>query len=731
MIRAAIIGIVAIMAGFAGAAEEPNELSTRGKLDLAAKYSESMVRVEYTLRYDQADAPTVYGWVKLCPVCGQMHPVASGYELLREERPVEMPGFLIAEDVVATPDISVESRFVESIKVRHGESVSVATPKAWAKTGRMFLLGIEKPLAGTKPLTFDKAKKVVYILSFGNPSGMWTTSIQSFSGTPVRVDSGVEFRATGNGLVVADDGTPVGLSLDSEVTADDGWQGSPIDRPLLSAERVTKMGQDTKGLADKTLLLAHMTFRSPKADKRHRRGMDDEGGVTELFAPAVVVEPNMVMVLADLKPEATARLERVGIEIGDKTMTAKFKATIKHYGAFVADLESPIKGAAPLSQTDITTFRNSLMPTVNLKVQGSQRTANFCIRRFSAFEQGWKGHLRPDIDDSPETFFFDAAGNLVAVPLAMRQDADDSSPRGTNAPQPIAAADIADMLKDLPANTDVANVPLSEEEENRLAWLGVEMQPLDKDLARANNVSHLTEEGQTGALVSYVYPESPAATAGIEAGAVLLRLHVPGRPLPIAINLTRDDYFAGNFPWDRLDEVPEQYFDEIPKPWPGADNSLNRALTDLGFGTKVTIDYVQAGKELSKELVVTPSPMYYDSAPRFQSVPLGITVRDLTYEVRRYFQRSAEDPGVIVTKIEPGSRASVAGIKPYEIITQVNDQPVATAADFGKLTKDQKELRLAVKRMLRGRVVKISLNTPAEPSEPNGPLIMRRPGGQD
>jgi len=106
-----------------------------------------------------------------------------------------------------------------------------------------------------------------------------------------------------------------------------------------------------------------------------------------------------------------------------------------------------------------------------------------------------------------------------------------------------------------------------------------------------------------------------------------------------------------------------------------------------------------------------------------------VTVRDLTYEVRRYFQREATDPGVIVSKIEPGSRASVAGVRPYEIITHVNDKPVMTAKDFELLTKDQKELRLSVKRMLRGRVIKLSLDGAAK-SEPNAPLIFR-PEQQD
>jgi hypothetical protein len=59
----------------------------------------------------------------------------------------------------------------------------------------------------------------------------------------------------------------------------------------------------------------------------------------------------------------------------------------------------------------------------------------------------------------------------------------------------------------------------------------------------------------------------------------------------------------------------------------------------------------------------------------------------------------------------------VADVKPYEIITHVNDQPVATVADFEKLILNQEELRLSVKRMTRGRVVKIRMTPTAAPSE--------------
>jgi serine protease Do len=95
---------------------------------------------------------------------------------------------------------------------------------------------------------------------------------------------------------------------------------------------------------------------------------------------------------------------------------------------------------------------------------------------------------------------------------------------------------------------------------------------------------------------------------------------------------------------------------------------------------------------------------------------MGITVRNLTYELRRYFQKTEDQPGVIVSKLEPGGKASVAGIKPFEIVTHINGQPVKSVDDFKKLTSGPGELKMSINRMTKGRQVKITL--PAATSNP-------------
>jgi S1-C subfamily serine protease len=311
----------------------------------------------------------------------------------------------------------------------------------------------------------------------------------------------------------------------------------------------------------------------------------------------------------------------------------------------------------------------------------------------------------------------------MALPVSRRERMTMDETASNPEPLVTSAAYLKAAMDDLPKSADPRNVPLSEDEESRLAWLGMELQPLDQDLARENKVSNLTRDGQTGAMVSHVYPDSPASKTGIEPGWILLRILVEDHPKPLEVRLGRDNMEEGPFPWDDLDEVSEQFYERIPTPWPAADNSFTRALTDLGFGTKFTAEFFHDGKTIAKDFAVAPSPATYESAPRYKSAALGLTVRDLTYEVRRYFQKTPDEPGTIVSKVEPGSKASVSGIKPYEIITHVNDKPVKNVKDFEAATQAQDELRLAVKRMNRGRVVKIVMTgaAPAKEAAPEKP----------
>ena len=722
---AAPAAALTLLAALAFAGEEP--VTPAAQAALAEALSPSLARVEYTLTMDKGDEPEGHGWSKRCPNCGSYHGGGAGGNLIRDQRPLELGGFAVAANQVIIPDPLIHPRFVKAIAVRQGDQTVGARVAGYFRDQNALLLETAGPLKEAKALAFEAGKPGPYFaVGHGRENGVWQTTVQPLAGN-VAVSGGRKFLAAPSSCLIVDRaGTPVALVMKEELPLDDSWKGSPLKWAMLSTEEMTGQLTELEKRAGAGLLRVKLNFRSPKKDSggRFRMRSDDEDGenATERNVTGVLLDAKKVLVLAEMRPAVTARLERIRVyPAGGGAVAARFAGTFTDYGALLAEAERPLEGAVALSAGSILDCQNALLLAAQIIPQGDKRVERFVHARFPAVELGWKNRPYPEVPGRDgATFLFDLKGELVVMPVSRREPVslEDRGWRGGREGSPTPTAYVREALAEGARALDAGNVPLKKEEENRLAWMGLMLQPLDKELARINNVSELTRDGQTGALVSYVYPGSPAETAGIKAGAVLLRLHLKDQPKPLEIRLDAyGDPFGGEpFPWDQLDKIPDQYYDQLPKPWPAVEDSLTRALTDLGFGKPYTAEFFAGGKTLMADLVVTAAPAHYDSAPRWKSEALGLTARDLTFEVRRYFQMKPEDPGVIVSNLKPGSKAAVAGIRPYEIIVQVNGQPVATVKDLEKLCDKQEELRLAVKRQARERQVKIKLTGPTPPA---------------
>ena len=681
----------------------------------AAALAPSLVRVEYTLRFDQGESPDGGGWSSNS-FPGQGFGGRGLGGPIREERPFEMAGFVVAPNRVVTSDAMIHPRFIERIAVRQGDEVIPARITSVARDHAAAVLELERPLSKAKPLAFDAGRAgPLQSVTFSPLDGVWSIRVRGFSPLLAVGETGRKsFGAPLQSLIVAQDGTPVGLSVDGTVPADDSWKGSPLDWPMLAADELKKILAEAEKRCNRGLVRVTLYFRSPSKDAaggRRFRSRDDEEGATERHATGILLPDKRVLVLAGLKPKVTGRLDRIVVHTADgQAVPAKFSQSLLDYGALLATLEKPVVGAVTLGGDNLFDLQFKALPAADIRLHGENRTVFMVHRRLCGFEFGWRRMVFPQIGGGDGTLFlFDAAGALVALPVARREKVSTEEKYSSRDESRLTpAAFLRKVLENLDGQVDPYNVPLTEEEESRLAWLGVELQALNRDLARASKVSEQTRDGETGAMVSYVYPNSPAAQAGIVPGDILLRLHVAGEPKPVDVRVEEDD--RGPFPWERLDEVPEQYYDRIPPPWPSAESVFTRALTDLGFGKKFDAEFVHGGKIEKKPFAVVASPPHYESAPRYKAPALGLTVRDLTFEVRRYLARAADAPGVIITKIEPGSKGSVAGVKPFEVITHVNDKPIANVKDFEQAVgKATGELRLSVKRMMKGRVVKIML----------------------
>ncbi len=177
-------------------------------------------------------------------------------------------------------------------------------------------------------------------------------------------------------------------------------------------------------------------------------------------------------------------------------------------------------------------------------------------------------------------------------------------------------------------------------------WLGVSIQDVDQEL-----VSAMKLPVSRGILISDVRPGTPAAKAGFRRGDVVTK--VDGR----AIDSTGQfrNYVAG-----------------------------------IGSGKKATFEIVREGQTVSvvAELGDMPSEEGVASSNAPQTGPQsgvldGLTVGELTPEARRAFGIAAEvQKGVVVQRLKPGSPAAAAGLRPGDVLLEVNRKPVNTVAEF-------------------------------------------------
>ncbi|MFC1497980.1 PDZ domain-containing protein [Verrucomicrobiota bacterium] len=712
--------VVAVLA----AAEEKQDLENIG-IDQQIKIIEAatpgLVIVEYDLRYDKGQPPSGADVSYMCPNCGRPHTRRVGEQLIKDERPLEEAGFLVSQTTVMTRDTAIPSRFIKEIRVRFGNKTVSANISAYATDNNAVFLKLDRQLDKAVPMKFGASDNDADLLViYGQKDDLWTISLQPLPTYISISDQSRKFIAVPPSCLIVDkNGVPKGISMNQELSLDDSWKGSPNQWAKLSAQELEEKLRNAEKLAANSLLRVSLNFRSPKAKagqpayfRSYNRGVNTQ--TTEENGIGVCIDKKNILVLVSLAAETTARLEKIRVFDADgKTYDAKFVGTLSDFGALIVSLDKPLENPVVLADTDIAKIKHKLLLKAKVSMAGEERITNFSHGRVIGCKTGHSRRIYPVFNGTEnDVFFFNMENGLVALPLSVRQKL---SLRNNNqwrqiVPLITSVSEISPVISDPTAHLDSKNIPLSEKKEDRVGWMGVVLQQLTPDLARANHCSEQTRDGQTGALISFVYPDSPAAQAGIIPGMVLLRLSVEKEPKPIEVKAEANNSSYAQLNSVQLNSLPLEYFERMPPPWPSVKNNFSRILTEIGKGTKYTAELIHEGKEISKGLTVRESPSYYDSAAKHKSKKAGMTIRDLTFEVRSHFKKKQNDPGIVVSKVETGSKAAVAGIRPYELITHVNGNPITSIDQIVKIIEKNEEMDLSVERMNHARQVRIKFD---------------------
>lgn len=205
-------------------------------------------------------------------------------------------------------------------------------------------------------------------------------------------------------------------------------------------------------------------------------------------------------------------------------------------------------------------------------------------------------------------------------------------------------------------------------------WLGVKIQNVDEDTASA-----LGLPGAKGALVSEITPNGPAAGSGLKVQDTILQVN--------------EDSIADSRDLARkiADYAPDTTVDV--KVW--RNNKPENVKVKLGNfpGSTDELAKLEEGKPVKKETEKTTLGL------------LGLTVGPVTGD---------SPEGVAITEVEPSSDAAEKGLRPGDVIVQVQGESVGKPADVAKEIAKVQEMgrsavMLSVKSQDRTRFVAVQL----------------------
>ena len=678
------------------------ELSKLNK-KLLDKFARSLVDVEYFFRPDENADRTEIAVGYACPACNRMHN-ENPEAILADQRPFRVPGYALSATEFLSSDITAMPDWVKSIDVVFNGKRYPAKITAYYPEHRSVKLRTEQPVAGIVPLTFQKEGKEKKFAFFRvEEGGTRIASVRPYSNTGIvrNLASGKEYvNMPPNSLIVNEKGDLLGISMKNSLPFGMERNLNPQNWKQLPAGEFAKQLADFNAMLKQNIYPVRIRLKPVKQASGTRRYLRGKMR-NEVDAFGIKLENGHILVAATLTPAETARLSGILVTVDGKSVPARFEGTLRHFGALTAVPEKPLPGKGiriyngPLAKefgTDVY--------IVQLKSFGRNLDMDVLTDEIRVLLTGFRGFQVPPFTSRSNMLVFKTDGELLSLLLERRRIR-----QAGGIKYPVSADMLREQLKDF----DRSNVPRKGDEQ--IAWLGIEFQKLDPALARAKNAAELTADGRYGLLILSVYPDSPAAKLGLKDGDILISITPEGAVKPERLE---GGLFRANrldrFPWARYDEIPQQYYSEIPAPWGSTRNDFNEMLGRIGLGTKVRLGVVRNGAFQEYNLKISAAPPSFDTTEKFTDEPLGITVCDLTYEVRNYFQMSTPEGGILVAKVRPGGRAAVAGIKPYELIISVNGKPVSDLKEFKKLVAGQKELRLGVRRLAVTRIVTVKLD---------------------
>jgi serine protease Do len=197
-------------------------------------------------------------------------------------------------------------------------------------------------------------------------------------------------------------------------------------------------------------------------------------------------------------------------------------------------------------------------------------------------------------------------------------------------------------------------------------WLGVALQPLDRDLA-----DYLHIPDATGVIVNGVTLGSPAAKAGLRPGDVIVR-------------------YAGA----KVDAEKEEDL-----------GRFQRLVAATPPGQEVEVELLRDGRPRGAKVSVGTQPKV---EPAEAETELGFHVQEITEGLYRSERLESRD-GVYVSFVAPGSPAAEAGLYPGDVVVRVDERAVDDLDSFRDAVDAARERARVLVHARRGSDVRFVL----------------------
>jgi serine protease Do len=239
---------------------------------------------------------------------------------------------------------------------------------------------------------------------------------------------------------------------------------------------------------------------------------------------------------------------------------------------------------------------------------------------------------------------FDMNGEVIGVNTAMVEGG-----QGIGFAIPINA--VRDLL------------PMLKEGEVVRGWLGVVIQQLTPELA-----AFFQLDEPKGVLVADLVKGGPAEKAGLQRGDIIMSL--AGRPV--------DD--------------PQE---------------ITSRVADINPGTQVQLQVLRDGRSRNQAVTIGTMPTEKIEEPpavqpsRTDQQKWGVSLNPLTPALARRMGLAGDEHGVVIAEVNPMSPAARAGLKPGDVVQEVNGRQVRTVDQLQSAlgrAGEGKELLVLVKR---------------------------------